>query len=137
MTPRTPQAPAGGNQRRAAGVPLAGSKAIAAAMSEDKGPDSLDAHVRRLMKDLNLRGYHTHDSRRSPSGFPDWVIVGRGVLYRELKSERGKCSPQQMEWLTKLTQAGADANVWWPTDLLSGRIARELTAISYLARATA
>lgn len=38
----------------AAGTTLA----IAAAMSEDRGPDSLDAHVRRLMKDLGLWGYH-------------------------------------------------------------------------------
>jgi hypothetical protein len=106
-------------------------------MSEDRGPDSLDAHVRRLMKDLNLRGYHTRDSRRSPSGYPDWTIAGRrGVLFRELKREGKDPTPAQREWLYDLTVAGADAGVWRPSDLLSGRIQREMTAISYLAGAT-
>lgn len=107
-------------------------------MSEDRGPDSLEAHIRRLMKDLNLRGYHTHDSRRSPDGYPDWTIVGqRGVLFRELKREGKDPTGKQQEWLDDLAAAGADADVWRPSDLLSGRIQREMTAISYLAGAVA
>ncbi len=30
----------------------------AAAMAEDRGPGSLDAHVRRLIADLHLWAYH-------------------------------------------------------------------------------
>ena len=102
-------------------------------MKEDRGPDSLDAHVRGLLKDLNLRGYHTHDSRRSESGYPDWTIAGcRGVLFRELKREGKDPTGKQQEWLDDLAAAGQDADVWRPSDLLSGRIQRELTAISYL-----
>lgn len=127
------QAPAGGNAKHAA-VPLAGQARIAAAMSEDRGPTSLDAHVRKLVSDLGLRWYHTHDSRRSPSGFPDLVIVGRRVIYRELKRESGKPSPAQEEWLGVLAEAGEDVGVWRPSDLLSGRIARELVAISGIGR---
>jgi hypothetical protein len=100
-------------------------------MSEDRGPDSLDAHIRRLTSDLGLLRYHTHDSRRSPGGFPDLVCVGPGgVLFRELKREGRNPTPAQQRWLDALTAAGSDAGVWRPSDLLSGRIARELAGIS-------
>lgn len=137
MTPRKlPQTSAGGTHAAADVLP-AGLQAIAAAMAEDRGPDSLDAHVRKLIKDLGLLGYHTHDSRRSPGGFPDWVIVGEGVMFRELKKQNGIVTLAQRQWIDTLDMSGADADVWRPSDLLSGRIARELAAISYLAGATA
>jgi len=117
-------------------------------MSEDKGPDSLDAHVRRLMKDLGLRGFHversknTDDDRTNVScnGYPDWTICGapgKGVVIRELKSEKGRLSAAQQEWIGDLKAAGADVGVWRPSDLLSGRVAQELTAISRFARSAA
>lgn len=101
-------------------------------MSEDRGPDSLDAHVRRYLKELGLAGYHTKDSRRSAKGFPDWTICGNRILFRELKTQRGKVTPEQQEWLRALAFAGADADVWRPEDLLSGRIAHELAALAGL-----
>ena len=138
---RAPRAPvtAGPDGTPASGPPVVtGLSKLAAVMSEDRGPDSLDAHVRRLLRDLNLRGYHTHDSRRSHGGYPDWTIVGTGgVLFRELKTQRGKVSPEQQQWLAALTAARQDADVWRPEDLLSGRIARELAAISGWARCVA
>ena len=138
---RAPRAPvtAGPDGTPASGPPVVtGPSKLAAVMSEDRGPDSLDAHVRRLLRDLNLRGYHTHDSRRSHGGYPDWTIVGTGgVLFRELKTQRGKVSPGQQQWLAALTAARQDADVWRPEDLLSGRIARELAAISGWARCVA
>jgi len=142
-----PPAPARGRPQSPAGRTLpssatpAGSIAIAAAMSEDRGKDSLEAHVRKLMKDLGLTGFHVEKSldveknRKNVSvkGWPDWTIRGpRGVLFRELKSQRGRVEPEQQEWLDALTAAGADAGVWRPEDLLSERIQRELTAISGL-----
>jgi hypothetical protein len=104
-------------------------------MSEDRGPDSLDAHVRRYLKDLRLLGYHTNDSRRSQKGFPDWTITGKRTIFRELKTQRGKVTAEQREWLDALTLAGDDAKVWRPSDLLAGDIARELAAISRLGAA--
>jgi hypothetical protein len=93
----------------------------------------LDGQVRLIARDLGLLVYHTFDSRRSAAGFPDLVCAGRnGILFRELKANGGHISPAQKEWGLMLTRAGADYNVWWPTDLLSGRIARELAAISVL-----
>jgi hypothetical protein len=63
------------------------------------------------------------------AGFPDWVIVGRAVLYRELKSPFGELTRAQRDWGFALQHAGADWAVWRPVDLASGRIAGELAAI--------
>ena len=61
--------------------------------------------------------YHTYDSRRSNPGFPDLVLVGcNGVLYRELKTDRGRLTPMQEWWLNSLLDAGQDAGVWRPSD---------------------
>lgn len=89
----------------------------------------LQNHVRRLCRDFGLLAYHTYDSRRSDVGFPDLVIVGGRVLYRELKAEKGRVSAGQWEWLQALEAAGADAAVWRPADWFEGRIARELAAL--------
>src|SRR6187399_2525587 len=60
-------------------------------------------------------------------GFPDAVMVGPGgVLYRELKAERGRVSPAQRLWLDRLTEAGQDADVWRPVDLRDGVILSQI-----------
>ena len=65
------------------------------------------------------------------AGFCDLVIAGdHGVLFRELKSQRGQPSPGQRGWLDTLVQAGADAALWRPSDLASGRVLAEIDAIS-------
>ena len=127
----SPKTPAGG--AGASPAPSAGLQAAAAKMSEDRGPDSLDAHVRRYMTDLGLLRYHTHDARRSPEGFPDLVCVGPGgVLFRELKRQGKDPTPVQQRWLDALDAAGADADTWRPEDFYSGRIANELIAVAGL-----
>lgn len=100
------------------------------AMSEDRGPDSLEAHVRRLMKDLGLDGFHVRNSIGSRRGFPDWEIWGTSVLWRELKSERGRLSTDQRRVGSLITRAGGDWAVWRPRDLLDGTIARQLARIA-------
>jgi hypothetical protein len=106
----------------------AGTTPAATAMSEDQ----LDGHIRDIVADLpGVLRYHTHDSRKSPSGFPDLVIAGPGgVLFRELKRQRKDPTGAQDEWLCAVTEGGGDAGVWRPENLLSGQIARELAAIS-------
>ena len=104
----------------------------ASRMLEDRGPDSLDAHVRRLMRDLGLEGYHTRNSIGSRRGFPDWEIWGRWVMYRELKSESGVLSPDQRRVGLLIRQAGGDWDVWRPRDLFSGRIQQELQQLRRL-----
>lgn len=73
--------------------------------------------------------YHTRDSRGSAPGFPDLVLANpatRRVLYRELKTNKGRVSPDQQAWLDGLTACGMDAGVWRPNDLDTGRILAEL-----------
>jgi len=75
---------------------------------------------------LGLAAYHTHDSRRSRPGFPDLVIVGGGVLWRELKTDTGVLRPEQREWGSVLQQAGQDWAIWRPSAWRGGRIELEL-----------
>jgi len=80
-----------------------------------------EAQFQRMVTDLcdwlHLRWYHTHDSRRSPGGFPDLVIVGPAqVVYVELKSEKGRVTPAQKEWIDALCGALQDAYIWRPSD---------------------
>lgn len=107
-------------------------------MSEDRGPDSLEAAVLGFMRDLGLWGYHTRDSKRSEKGWPDWVILGPGgSLFRELKSERGTLSVDQRRVGSMLARAGLDWAVWRPSDLFSGLIAAQLSRIAGITKEAA
>ena len=73
--------------------------------------------------------YFTYDSRRSPEGFPDLVLVRNVVLYRELKTETGRLTPAQKAWGDRLTEAGADYQVWRPkmlNDIFPATIKRKV-----------
>lgn len=52
-----------------------------------------------------------------------------------MKREDKDPTPAQAKWLARLAGGGGDAGVWRPSDLYSGRIGRELAAISKLRRA--
>jgi len=98
--------------------------AQARAMTEDE----LLATVREMAVTLGWRTYHTHDSRRSETGWPDLVLVrDRRFLVRELKSMTGRVTPAQDAWLTDLAIAGLDVGVWRPSDLLDGSILTQLS----------
>jgi hypothetical protein len=92
----------------------------------------LQAQILDLCKHMGLLAYHTYDSRRSVPGFPDLVIVGKDhMLYRELKTDRGRVSEEQDLWLEALHHVGADAKVWRPRDWPQ-RIHAELRALGSL-----
>ena len=61
--------------------------------------------------------YHTYDSRRSEPGFPDLVLVRNKVLYRELKTDKGRLTASQQAWKESLTTAGADYEIWRPNQI--------------------
>ena len=70
-----------------------------------------------LAKQLGYKVYHTADSRGSEKGFPDLVLVGKYVLFIELKTDQGRLSKEQDEWLDVLSLAeGVYASVWRPKD---------------------
>ena len=77
-----------------------------------------DKQVRELSDIYGWKRYHTYRSKHSPAGFPDLVLVRDGrLIFAELKSEMGRLTPAQGEWLTALRQAGAEAYVWYPSQL--------------------
>ena len=88
----------------------------------------LQALVVRLARSLGWLAYHTFDSRRSEPGFPDLVLVREDrVLFRELKTEKGRATPAQTTWIAALTAAGMDAGLWRPVQWFDRTIERELT----------
>ena len=73
--------------------------------------------VLRAARQFGWRSYHTLNSWGSVKGFPDLVLVrGNRLIFAELKSNKGKVSPEQHDWLYDLSAARAEAYVWWPAD---------------------
>lgn len=71
--------------------------------------------------------YHTHDSRRSNPGFPDLVLARPDrVMFVELKSERGRLTVDQTQWLQVLEKAGQETHIWRPQQWLDGTITETL-----------
>lgn len=64
--------------------------------------------IEETMAYLGLRWHHETDSRRSKAGFPDYCIVGpHGVMFLEIKADKGVVSPQQAAWIADLADAEA------------------------------
>lgn len=73
------------------------------------------AHFRHAWTE---KGYRT-PVQGDGAGFPDLVIVTRlrTILYRELKSDTGRLTPEEQFWLDLLREAGQNAGIWRPRDL--------------------
>lgn len=87
--------------------------------------------VIELAKTYHWRVYHTYDSRRSEPGFPDLTLLHCewGLLFRELKTEKGRVRTAQGHWLHGLIDADQDAAIWRPRDWISGAIQDELRGV--------
>lgn len=73
------------------------------------------AQIIQLAKVYGFRTYHPFLSIRSERGFPDLTLVKPGrLIFAELKTDRGKLTEKQEEWLMALREAGAEAYVWRP-----------------------
>lgn len=89
--------------------------------------------VAELCAELGLHHHHSRDSRRddlSVPGFPDSVIVGTEILFRELKSRDGVLKPEQRAWGSRIKRNGGNWAVWRPTDWHEGIIRLQLEEIS-------
>lgn len=71
------------------------------------------AHFRAAM---NRRGQWQTPVQADGAGFPDLVLVRDRVIWAELKSEKGKLSPEQEQWIARLKAAGQEVYVWRPKD---------------------
>jgi hypothetical protein len=75
--------------------------------------------------------HHTHQPLQDRAGWVDLALLGtKRVMFRELKTRTGKVSPAQKRTGDRLIAAGLDYAVWRPADLESGRVDRELAALS-------
>ena len=73
--------------------------------------------VIRCAELLGWRWYHVRDSRRSPAGFPDLVLVRRPrVIFAELKTDRNHPTDDQRAWLEDLRACGQETYLWHPRD---------------------
>lgn len=83
---------------------MGGRRARRPVSSQAVSERALQAEALRLLELLGWRCYHTFDSRRSAPGFPDLIAVrGDRMLALELKSERGRATGEQLEWLRALS----------------------------------
>ena len=64
------------------------------------------------------RWYHTYDSRRSPAGFLDLVLVRTPrLVISEVKKEDGRVTPDQRVWMEDLRGCpGVEVYLWRPSD---------------------
>jgi hypothetical protein len=87
--------------------------------------------VTKRCDDLGLYWYHNFDWRTGKmAGWPDMVIVGHGMLFRELKSAGEPVKANQSDCGRRISAAGGNWAVWRPADLESGHIQRELRELA-------
>jgi len=72
--------------------------------------------IKELAATFGYSFYHTWHSIHSAPGFPDCVLAKPGrLIFCELKSETGKVSNKQQEWLDVLEAAGAETYLFRPS----------------------
>jgi VRR-NUC domain len=82
-------------------------------MTRATSEKSFQSAVVDLAHLLRWRVFYVRDSRGSPGGWPDLVLLrGEIALFRELKVASGRLSPDQHAWGDALTAAGLDYGVW-------------------------
>ena len=73
--------------------------------------------IMELCELLNIIAFHSGDPRRdSVAGFPDLVLIGKRVIYVELKTEKGRTSKSQDIMHTRLNKSGVEFYLWRPSD---------------------
>lgn len=66
-----------------------------------------------------------------PLGWPDLTVLGpAGILFRELKQEGGRLTPEQREVGWIMRSVGLSWKVWRPSCLDDGSIDKELESVT-------
>lgn len=74
--------------------------------------------VRDLARIYRWESYHPFLSRWSECGFPDLVLARPPrLLFAELKTDRGKTTPDQDRWLELLRGCPGEVYLWRPAML--------------------
>lgn len=86
---------------------------IAAQITEKQ----FQAQVVELAQRLGWKVHTTWTQIHSPAGFPDLTMARGGrLVFAELKSEKGRVTEAQRDWLARLRVAGTEAYLWRPSD---------------------
>ena len=78
------------------------------------------AHFRGVrIQRKNGTVYYQTPVQADGAGFPDLVLLRPPrIIYAELKSDKGRASPEQDEWLRALAEcSGNEVYLWRPRDL--------------------
>ena len=73
--------------------------------------------ITRIARLTGWRCYHTFNSRRSDAGYPDLTLVNATagfMVLAELKTDRGKLTAAQREWIADVRRTGQHGLVWRP-----------------------
>jgi hypothetical protein len=108
-------------QPRQATTPAAAAAVVPT--GDDRSEAVWQARVDRLFDRYDWLHYHTHNSKRSPHGYPDCAAVQLEgdqprYLLAELKTNArtSRPTPAQITWLTRCAAAGLEVYLWRPTD---------------------
>jgi hypothetical protein len=88
-----------------------------------------------IMQFAKLHGWwamHPYDSRRTERGWPDLVLIRPPeFVLVELKTDKGRVSPEQRHVLDMLDGCGVEAWIWRPKDERDAfaRLARKTTSV--------
>ena len=102
----------------------------------------LDDMIRQTAKIAGWLAYHTHNSRYSEEGYPDWTIVKDGITYWiEIKVGKDTLTDAQKAWIKGLPDRHAfavrEANIGLVIDLMTHKfVTRETILIPQLMLAT-
>lgn len=94
-----------------------GSTVTPAQLRRQQPERSFQRQVTDLLDAYGWIWYHANLSIRDRRGFPDLIACRRDrLLAVELKSADGKPTDEQLEWLVRLSLAGAEVHIWKPDD---------------------
>ena len=92
-------------------------KLPAATILEKEWDAQLFGSEKGLAPMLGWTSYHTLRSKGSQPGYPDRTLVRERIIFAELKTDSGRPTAEQRDWLDRLARAGGEVYLWRPRDL--------------------